>query len=498
MSLWSRTSAPKWVPSVATKQGYVHVETGELLVAFANPLVMPQTGATITNIFFDKKVYRSGDTMKISVDFSQPVVVTSAPVLGVTINSNVRRAKYVPSRSNPVARLHFYYVVTSSDVATGGQVSVAGTALAASLVKQNVSLIAATAGAAGDLIDIAFVDPGANSQSLSVTTSTSGSNKHIVVHLATNGSGVITSTATLVAAAIVANTTANGWAAATALNGGANVLKAMTATALANGYDAQTASGGIDLQGGGISDGAATTLAASVTAGSGNAGVVLTANARGTVGNSYTLVIQNGTPVAATLTKGAGNAGILFTANAAGVGGNAITITVINPGTNNAALAVTNSSNAITISLATDGSAIATSTAAAVVTAFNLAAGPHALVTASNVGSGASLFAVASVASLTGGTDVTLGVALVGGNAIQVTLATTNGANSTTATQLRTALNGSTPISAIVTTTLVGNGSGTVLVKTLTSFAGGSNSSVLTADVTYNALTLDFSTVTVN
>src|ERR1700675_3505710 len=140
MSRWTRSTPPDWVPSVATPKGYVSTETGELLVAFVDPLVLPGSGATITNIAFDRKVYDAGDVMKIVVDFSQPVVVTGTPVLGLTIGSANVRATYIPGRSNNVARMHFYYVVKAPDAATAGQVSAGGAApVAATLVEQNVT-----------------------------------------------------------------------------------------------------------------------------------------------------------------------------------------------------------------------------------------------------------------------------------------------------------------------------------------------------------------------
>jgi hypothetical protein len=60
-------------------------------------------------------------------------------------------------------------------------------------------------GAGGNSISIAYIDPGAINQSLSVTVA----DKAITVSLATNGSGTITSTAAQVKAAIEANAVAN-------------------------------------------------------------------------------------------------------------------------------------------------------------------------------------------------------------------------------------------------------------------------------------------------
>lgn len=102
------------------------------------------------------------------------------------------------------------------------------------------------------------------------------------------------------------------------------------------------------------------------------------------------------------------NAKLKFTAFAElGASGNQITITAIKPSTNNAALAVTVSDKAITISLATDGSSVATSTASQVLAAVNASSAASALVVASlgTGSSGASVYAVHASTALTGGVD---------------------------------------------------------------------------------------------
>ena len=113
---------------------------------------------------------------------------------------------------------------------------------------------------------------------------------------------------------------------------------------------------------------------------------------------------------AASIEIGLLNAKLKFTAAPEqGAGGNNITVRAINPGTNNAALAVSNSGNGITISLATDGSGVATSTAAQVLTAVNAFFASTGLATASlGTGStGVSVYAVHAATSLAGGVDTT-------------------------------------------------------------------------------------------
>lgn len=119
---------------------------------------------------------------------------------------------------------------------------------------------------------------------------------------------------------------------------------------------------------------------------------------------------------AAEVTIGTSNSRVRFYSVTHGANANAFSIVCVKPNTNNAALTVTRAGNVITISLATDGSAVATSTATQVQTAFNAAGitiptatGTVVLnATASIVGStGAGLYAVHTATSLIGGVDDT-------------------------------------------------------------------------------------------
>lgn len=99
----------------------------------------------------------------------------------------------------------------------------------------DVTLTAQTAGADGNSITLALVDPSGNDQELSVAVA----GTDIVVSLATNGSGTITTTAAQLIAAIEGDADA---AALVAIDNkgaddGTGVVTALTETALAGGLD---------------------------------------------------------------------------------------------------------------------------------------------------------------------------------------------------------------------------------------------------------------------
>lgn len=112
--------------------------------------------------------------------------------------------------------------------------------------------------------------------------------------------------------------------------------------------------------------------------------------------------------VAASVEIGTSNAKLKFTAAAdLGASGNNVQIRAVNPGTNNASLSVSVSGNLVTVSLATDGSAVATSTASAVLAAVN-ASGTAAAKLVASLGtgsSGASLYVAHAATNLAGGTS---------------------------------------------------------------------------------------------
>ncbi len=131
-----------------------------------------------------------------------------------------------------------------------------------------------------------------------------------------------------------------------------------------------------------------------------------------TVRSSVIGVVGSGNTdeTAASIEIGSGNAKLKFEAVAEqGAAGNDITIAAVNPGTNNASLTVTVTGKAISISLATDGSAVATSTASQVLAAVNASGAASALVEASlgTGSSGASVYVVHAATNLANGVDAT-------------------------------------------------------------------------------------------
>lgn len=109
--------------------------------------------------------------------------------------------------------------------------------LAAGLVASNnaITYTAKLAGALGNKISLTLVDPKANTQALAVSVS----GRDITVKLATSGAGAITTTATLLMAAITANAAALALVgtASTGASTGAGVVTAMAKTALTGGVD---------------------------------------------------------------------------------------------------------------------------------------------------------------------------------------------------------------------------------------------------------------------
>lgn len=78
---------------------------------------------------------------------------------------------------------------------------------------------------------------------------------------------------------------------------------------------------------------------------------------------------------------GVANGGISWTSREAGRDGNSLSVELVDPGGNNAALAVSETAGAIEVSLATDGSGAITSTAADVIAAVRADPGLYELVT---------------------------------------------------------------------------------------------------------------------
>lgn len=130
-------------------------------------------------------------------------------------------------------------LVTSDSVGRAVTATAAAAAsLATGVVGSNnaITWTARQAGAAGNSIRVQLLDPAANSQALSVDVD----GNDIIVSLATNGAGAITSTATLVMAAVLEHDAASQKVstASTGASSGAGVVAAVALTALAGGTDA--------------------------------------------------------------------------------------------------------------------------------------------------------------------------------------------------------------------------------------------------------------------
>lgn len=110
----------------------------------------------------------------------------------------------------------------------------------------------------------------------------------------------------------------------------------------------------------------------------------------------------------ASVVIGTGNGALKFTAvPEQGVAGEQISVTCVKPSGNNAALSVSVTGKAITISLATDGSSVATSTASQVLAAVNgnTAAANLVTVTLGTGSNGSSLYAVHASTNLDGAVE---------------------------------------------------------------------------------------------
>jgi len=98
----------------------------------------------------------------------------------------------------------------------------------------DITYTARAEGASGNSISITYVDPLANDQTLSVTTS----GRDITVNLATDSGGNITSTATEVASAVTSNAIASKLVSVAVEGDGSGVVEAKAKTNLASGADA--------------------------------------------------------------------------------------------------------------------------------------------------------------------------------------------------------------------------------------------------------------------
>ncbi|KKL73735.1 hypothetical protein LCGC14_2071910 [marine sediment metagenome] len=119
-------------------------------------------------------------------------------------------------------------------------------------INKQLTYTSKTVGVEGNDISVTYTDPGAINQTLSVSVVTTDTvrnsapitNYNIIVSLATDGAGAITSTANLIKSAIEANTPANALVTIAVPGTGADVVTAVSQTYLTGGL-----SGGITLIG---------------------------------------------------------------------------------------------------------------------------------------------------------------------------------------------------------------------------------------------------------
>jgi len=107
--------------------------------------------------------------------------------------------------------------------------------------------------------------------------------------------------------------------------------------------------------------------------------------------------------IAAQIIIGTGNAALRWTAVKTGNAGNKITVVYVDPSASSQSLAITVSSNAITVSLATDGGGTITTVANDIIPAIVASTAASALVTVLATGTGLSLVSAVAATSLAGG-----------------------------------------------------------------------------------------------
>jgi hypothetical protein len=116
MAYWTNEIPPTWMENVkATDEGWVDVETGELLVPIRNLAYLSEEANPIKFELLNptKTLYKTGDTLSVYVFFNEAVVVTGTPRIPVTIGVNNRNLSYVSGSGTN--RLLFSYIIVSGD-----------------------------------------------------------------------------------------------------------------------------------------------------------------------------------------------------------------------------------------------------------------------------------------------------------------------------------------------------------------------------------------------
>jgi hypothetical protein len=133
--------------------------------------------------------------------------------------------------ANRYYRSQFMYNFEKMPVKLFAQTTLAQLGQFATLVNQGLTYTAVAAGTAGNSITVTLVDPAANSQALAITVT----GTDIVVSLATDGGGDITTTATILQAALAADAQV---AALVSVSGsGGSALVVLAETALSGGVE---------------------------------------------------------------------------------------------------------------------------------------------------------------------------------------------------------------------------------------------------------------------
>lgn len=463
-------SAPNWVDAVPATQGWRSNESGELLVVGNSPDTIPSTQATVKNAYvFSSQAGRSHynfgnvtDEIILALEYSKPVYQVRVNLADGAGNLILIGGDYRPTN------------ITVSLINPGvANAALSGTAQWVNFNSQlNINIYLATGGGG------AITSTIANINSYCVTN---------IIPLQLIGSGVTTArvlsgpwtdtfgaeSAPTVPITIGVNTRSMTYLGPLAYQKGlvpqsSNFRSPATPVpnfeTLLFGYkivsgDAATA-GNVQIGTGWAN--------ATHAFGSANSELTVTANVKGSAGNSkniilnspisanvgaisssiggatltYNLKTHNG--VAATHAFGTSNAEITFTANTIGAGGNSITITMTTGG---GALSVSTSGNAVTVTLALAGS-----TVAAVIAACAADSTTNALVTATTTGNGTGTVIAATITSLSTGANATSNTLV----SDILTFAATDPNTATFAVTLITTGNGTGTLAGIGSTALSG------------------------------------------
>lgn len=398
----------------------------------------------------------------------------------------------------------------------------------------DVTYTAVDGGTAGNNITIAYVDPSANDSPLSV----SAIGNDITVSLATNATGVITSTAAEVAAVVNSNVDASALVYAVEEdNIGNGIVTAMVAANLVGGEDKDITFTAVDRGSGGeitieYADPSAINSPLSIDVTSNAITVNLATDANGTFTSTAAEVATAINAAASSLVTASangagagvvgvvppthvevevGDSNVVYTAVNGGIEGNNISITYVDPGTINSPLTIDATGNIIIVKLATDASGAIVSTAAHIASAVNNDATASTLVSATAQGNGNGIVTEQPFVNLSGGapegaiayTAVEKGsngnatsIAYsnpniansvlsvdVEGDAITVNLATDAYGNViSTAAEVAAAVNANSNASELVTAVVEGDMSSTIGTADATCLSGGIETAAIEPD----------------